>query len=144
MATRKDKAGRVLTALAVVTAPFIGPNTDGLPLAAHAFDDSPKLPPMPGSLPYLWQRLRRWRPMSGTTDSKPPSTDPKRNIAGRIGVVLAAFSALLIHDAPDSGFGRVRPFGSDIPEPGEGWFMRWLEKANRWLQAKLDPPKKSN
>jgi hypothetical protein len=61
MVTRKDKAGRVLTALAIVLAPFVGPNTDGLPLAAHALDKKPKLPPMPGSLPYLWQQFRRWR-----------------------------------------------------------------------------------
>ncbi len=73
-----------------------------------------------------------------------PGNDPKRNIPGRIGVALTALLALLIHEAPAGDLGRVRPFGSDISEPGEGWFWRRIEKAAYWLQAKLDPPPKSS
>jgi hypothetical protein len=58
--------------------------------------------------------------------------------------VLTALLALLIHDVPGDAIGRVRPLGGDIPEPDEGWFSLRLEKLGRWLEAKLDPPKKSN
>ena len=66
------KAGRILTALAIVWGPLTGtPGAgDDLPLLAHAFDDKPKLPPMPGSLPYLWQQFRRWlKTVSGSQKS---------------------------------------------------------------------------
>jgi hypothetical protein len=75
--------------------------------------------------------------MTGKPSDKPP------NIPGRIGIVLTALLALVIHDAPgDTVIGATRPHG--VPEAHEGCFFRWVGKAGLWLQAKLDPPKKSN
>jgi hypothetical protein len=82
--------------------------------------------------------------MTGKPSDKPPSTvDPNRNIPGRVRVVLAALVGLLIHDefAGDT-LGHVRPLS--VPESGEGAFFRYLGKIGRWLQNKLDAPKKSN
>jgi hypothetical protein len=60
MATR-DKPGRILAALAIVLTPLTGSDQSDLPLLSHAFDNSKaKLPPMPGSLPYLYRSFRRW------------------------------------------------------------------------------------
>jgi hypothetical protein len=84
--------------------------------------------------------------MSMKPSDKPPSAaecDPKRNIPGRVRVVVEALVGLLFHDEfAGNPLGRVRPLG--VPEPGEGAFFRYVGKIGRWLQTKLDPPKKSN
>ena len=79
--------------------------------------------------------------MSGNPSNELPKYDPaRRDIPGRVKIVLSAVLSVLTHDVVDLGVGKALP--KDVPLPSEE--TSFLEKATNWLQRKLDPPKKSN
>ncbi|HKF70346.1 MAG TPA: hypothetical protein VKB68_01250 [Stellaceae bacterium] len=59
--TPGTKAARILTGISIVLTTLAG-NPEAINVSPDAIDNPgrAKLPPMPGSLPYLWQQFRRW------------------------------------------------------------------------------------
>ena len=82
--------------------------------------------------------------MSGKRPSESPSgKTPQRNIPGRIATGLAIIvTALTGTDA--SSLTELGSEGDKFAPPRKGSFCYYVEKFNLWLQAKLEPPKKTN